>query len=122
MIIALIIFLGTFSISQVFLGAFFASAEAVASVCTLAIFACIALAVFCKMQRAWAGMFIAIIVMVAVDVLAPHEAMLEICLSAIIAVIGTVAVKRPIMQWLRRDARRSDPRVPQWLRLILTLA
>lgn len=125
MIIFGFLFLAIFSIAQMIFGAFFASIEAVTSVCALAIFACIAVAVFMKVQRAWGWMFIAIILMVAVEYLAPYESMIEIIVSIIVAIIGAVFVKRPILSWLRADAQRptsqGGPKVPSWLRTVLTI-
>ncbi len=119
MIIYATLFLGLFSVLNPFISAFFASGNAIGSLCSILIFASIAVAVFLHQRWAWAAMFLSIVAMVAVDVLAPYQSMIVICFSAIIAMMGTVIIKRPINRWIRRDALSASPLIPQWLRGIL---
>lgn len=117
------LFWAAFSLANAFFSVVFASVEAIASVCSLLIFAFIALAIGTHNNRAWTWMFLAIIVMVAVEVLAPYSSFIQLAVSAIIALIGTVAIKRPLIHYLNLDARRpinhGGPRIPVWANTLL---
>lgn len=102
MLIFCLLFLGVFSIAAAVFGLFFSSVSAVASLGALVILGCVALAIATKNNRMWAWMFIAIIVMVAVEVLAPFESFIEIVVSAIIAGYGTFHIKRTINHYVAR--------------------
>ncbi len=124
MVIFILLFLGVFSLLDPFFAALFAASGAVTSFCVLLIFAFVALALTAHNQNRWWGlMFLAVIAMVAIDILAPFEGMLVILGSAFIAFIGTVTIKTHINRFLRADAHRpitaGGPVVPQWLRGIL---
>lgn len=116
MLVFLIIFLGVSTLATSVLGALFASTEAITSVCALLIFAFIALAIGTKSNRAWTGMFLAVVAMVAIEVLAPFAQFISIVISVAVAVYGTYHIKRPISRYLRQPCSRS---LPGWARIAL---
>ncbi len=118
MLIFLILFLGVFSIAVSIFGLLFASVSAVASLGALVIFGCIALAIANKNNRMWAWMFIAIIIMVAVEVLAPFESFIEIVVSAAIAGYGTYHIKRTINYYMLRYGKNMPEALKTILRFI----
>lgn len=102
MLIFLLLFGGVFSIAVGVFGLLFASVSAVASLGALVVLGCIALAITMKNNRLWGYMFVAIIVIVAVEVLAPFESFIEIVVSAAIAGYGTFHIKRTINHYVTR--------------------
>lgn len=115
MLVFLIIFFGVSSFATAILGALFASTEAITYVCALLIFAFIALAIGSKNNRAWTWMFLTVIVMVAVEVLAPFAKFIVGFISAIIAGYGTYQIKKPILQYLKNPSSRRLG----WVRTVL---
>lgn len=88
-------------IASVF-GAVFGSTDAIQTMCVLLIFAFIALAIGVKWKLGWVCMFISIVVMTAVEVLAPYESAVEIVVTAALALIITIQVKSAINDLVRR--------------------
>ncbi len=125
MIIFAALFLGLFSILSPFFTAVFAASEAVTSYCALVTFGAIAVAIFMRSRMAWVVAFLGIIVAVGIELLAPSASMFIIITCGMFSLIATIAVKRPILLWLRADARRpaaqGGPLIPQWARGILTI-
>lgn len=123
MITFIILFWAAFSLANAFCAVIFGSVEAIASICSLLIFAFIALAIGTRNNRAWTWMFLAIIVMVAVEVLAPYSSFIQLAISGVIALIGTITIKRPLIHYLNLDARRpinhGGPRIPVWANTLL---
>lgn len=125
MLIFAIIFFGVLSFATSILGALFASMDAVISICALLIFASIALALGTKSNRAWTWMFLAVIAMVAIEVLAPFANFISVVISVAIAAYGTYQIKRTVLSYLERDLIRPSsvggPRLPLWAHTVLRL-
>lgn len=114
------LFFGVYYILATFLGALFLAREGVVSVLILLMLAFGALAIFGNSRRAWTPAILCLLGMVAFEVLAPYEAMLEIVGALILAGIGTYVVKRQIVAYIRRDVTRpGGPRLSQTLRTFL---
>ncbi len=123
MIIFAALFLGLYSVLSPFFTALFTASEAVMTFAAIIILGSIAVAIFARSRMAWMACFLGILAYVAIELLAPHASMVIICLTAMGALVGTIAVKRPIIRWIRADAHRpaaqGGPVVPQWARGIL---
>lgn len=114
MLIFVLFFLMVFrGATQVF-GAVFGSIAAIETICSLLIFAFIALAIGAKWKLGWVGMFLSIIVMVAVRELAPYESAVEILVSAVIAFAAALYTKRTMNPYVRRCKT-----LPCWVQRIL---
>ena len=101
-----------------------ASTQALLSLGALLVLACVAIAIGMKNNRAWSWMFIGILVMVGIEILVPHAAVVVKVLAAVVAGIATVSIKRPMLRYIRRDSMRPDhlggPRLTPVVRTILT--
>jgi len=116
MLIFVVLFLMAFRpITSVF-GAVFGSTDAIQTICALLIFAFIALAIGVKWRPGWACMFISIVVMVAVEMLAPYESAVEIIVTAALALIVTIQVKSAINDLVRRAKG-----FPCWARRLIAI-
>lgn len=102
-----------------------ASAHAIYSMCALLIFGFVAIALGTHNNRAWSWMFLAVLVMVGVETLAPYSNAVSNILAALVAVIATVSIKRPMLAYIRRDRVRpvnlGGPRLAPWMRIVLTI-
>lgn len=102
-----------------------ASTQALLSMGALLVLACVAIAIGMKNNRAWSWMFIGILVMVGIEILVPHAAVVVKVLAAVVAGIATVSIKRPMLRYIRRDSMRpahaGGPRLHPAMRVILTL-
>lgn len=115
MLIFVCLFLVVFQpITQVF-GAVFGSTEAIQAICSLLIFAFIALAIGAKWRLGWVCMFISIVAMVAVEMLAPYESAVEILTTAFLALIITIQLKSAI------NATRMVKNSPEWTRKLIAI-
>lgn len=101
-----------------------ASTQALLSLGALLVLACVAIAIGMKNNRAWSWMFIGILVMVGIEILVPHAAVVVKVLAAVVAGIATVSIKRPMLRYIRRDSMRpanvGGPRLTPVVRTILT--
>lgn len=125
MVIFVVLFRESFKVLDLLLGALFVSSEGFLSLMALLTFAFVALAIAGHQRWAWTGAILSIILAAAIEVLAPHESMLVVLGAIAVAVIVTVMIKRPMLRYLRRDAARpasaGGPRIPNWMRIVLTL-
>ena len=125
MLLFFVLFMEAFRLLDQFLGAVFLSSSELISLMVLILFGFGALAIFAHQRWAWAAAIISLLVIVGLETMSPHKSMLVILGSIAVAGAITAIIKRYIMDFLRRDARRSvsvgGPRVPRWLRLVLTL-
>lgn len=101
-----------------------ASTQALLSMGALLVLACVAIAIGMKNNRAWSWMFIGILVMVGIEILVPHAAVVVKVLAAVVAGIATVSIKRPMLRYIRTDSMRpanvGGPRLTPVVRTILT--
>ena len=101
-----------------------ASTQALLSLGALLVLACVAIAIGMKNNRAWSWMFIGILVMVGIEILVPHAAVVVKVLAAVVAGIATVSIKRPMLRYIRTDSMRpanvGGPRLTPVVRTILT--
>ncbi len=125
MLIFIILFFSAVTLISWVVGFILASAQAITTFVVLIIFACVASAVFSRNNRAWTWMFIGVLIMVGMETLAPHAVAVVKILAAIVAAIATVSIKRPMLQYVRRDRVRpanvGGPRLHPAVRVILTL-
>lgn len=116
MLIFVLFFLMAFQPVTSAFGAVFGSVSAIQTICTLLIFAFIALAVGAKWKLGWVCMFISVIAMVAVEMLAPYESAVEIIVAALLALIITVQVKS-----ILNDLARRRKGLPSWARKLIAI-
>lgn len=123
MVTFLILFFSALALATKFFSAVFASQQMIFALCSLLIFGFIALALFTKKSWAWLGMFIAILIMVAVEQLAPYENSLRILASLLVAVIATCSIKRPLWKLVKQDqSRTGGPQLKPWMHIALKWA
>lgn len=125
MLIFVLMFFSAIAVLTGVVGFIVASTQAIFSLCALLVFAFIALAIGTKNAHMWSWMFIAIIVMVGVETLAPHSVAVVKILAAAIAIVATIYIKRPIIRYVRMDSSRpanaGGPRLHPVMRVVLTL-
>ncbi|MBP3463470.1 MAG: hypothetical protein ACI4VN_05095 [Clostridia bacterium] len=124
MVIAIFAFLGCYYILANLFGALFLAAEGFISLMVLGCLAFGALALFGGSRSRWAWMpcFLCLLGSVAIEVLAPYEAMIEILGAIALAVVITVLIKRPMLQYVRRDAARTGgPRLRTWQQVLIRI-
>lgn len=120
MLTFLILFRGAFSLTTSFFGAIFTSVAAIEAICTVAILAFLALAIGARMERAWGGFLLSIIVMAAVSFLKPYESFIEIFLSVVLALYATYHAKR-LLNRIYNEYLRRNPAVkpPCWMHTVI---
>ena len=121
MIIFALTFVGTVSFASGFIAGIFASAAALSKFCALLVFAFVALAIGTRSRLAWTAMFLVVLVMVALDVLAPYSAVIAKVLAFVIACVATYFIKNPILRYVRNDQRSNNPRLSPVIRTILRI-
>ena len=125
MLIFIALFSAAIAVISWVIGFILASAQAIMSFLLLIVLACVASAVFSKNNRAWTWMFICVLIMAGMGMLAPHAVAVVKILAAIVAAIATVSIKRPMLQYVRRDRARpanvGGPRLHPAVRFILTI-
>lgn len=124
MVIAIFSFLGCYYILANLFGALFLAMEGFISLMVLGVLAFGALAIFTgpRGRWAWTPCILCLIASVGIEVLAPYEAMLEILGASILALIATIAVKRPMWEYVRRDAARAGgPRLRTWQQVLIRI-
>lgn len=125
MLIFIALFSAAIAVISWVIGFILASAQAIMSFLLLIVLACVAIAIFSKNNRAWTWMFIGVLIMVGMETLAPHAVAVVKILAAIVAAIATVSIKRPMLQYVRRDRARpanvGGPRLHPAVRFILTI-
>lgn len=119
MIIFALSFIGTVSLVSSFVASIFASAAALSKFCALLVFAFVALAIGTRSRLAWTAMFLVVLVMVALDVLAPYSAVIAKVLAFVIACVATYFIKNPILRYVRNDQRSNNPRLSPIIRTVL---
>lgn len=123
MITLIALFLGFYRILSPFIDAIFQASAQLNQVLALMLIAFGALAIFAKMKWATPAAIITLIAMVALELLGPSAAMIEILGSLVLAIVSTVVLKRSINRYIRQDAARRDgprlsPNMVTFLRLI----
>ena len=121
MIIFALSFIGTVSLVSSFVASIFASAAALSKFCALLVFAFVALAIGTRNRLAWTAMFLVVLIMVALDVLAPYSAVIAKVLAFVIACVATYFIKNPILRYVRNDQRSNNPRLSPFLRTVLRI-
>ena len=121
MIIFALSFIGTVSLVSSFVASIFASAVALSQFCALLVFAFVALAIGTRSRLAWTAMFLVVLVMVALDVLAPYSAVIAKVLAFVIACVATYFIKNPILRYVRNDQRSNNPRLSPIIRTVLRI-
>lgn len=121
MIIFGLTFVGTVSFASGFIAGIFASAAALSKFCALLVFAFVALAIGTRSRLAWTAMFLVVLVMVALDVLAPYSAVIAKVLAFIVACVVTYFIKNPILRYVRHDQRSDNPRLSPIIRTVLRI-
>lgn len=116
MLIFVLFFLMAFQPVTSAFGAVFGSVSAIQTICTLLIFAFIALAVGAKWNLGWVCIFLTIVVMVAVEMLAPYESAVEIITTAFLALIITIQLKIVL-----NDLARRSQKIPDWVRRLVAI-
>ena len=103
--------------AQIF-GFVYANTTAIYSLLALLIFGAIAM-MFIQETRRYSGvaLIIAILLYAAVEILAPYTVAIGWIISAIVAVIATVSIKRPMLRMVRRHRQT----MPTWCRIILSI-
>lgn len=121
MIIFALSFIGTVSLVSSFVASIFASAAALSKFCALLVFAFVALAIGTRSRLAWTAMFLVVLIMVALDVLAPYSAVIAKVLAFVIACVATYFIKNPILRYVRNDQRSNNPRLSPVIRTVLRI-
>lgn len=116
MLIFVSIYRGILGFISSILDGLFYSISSVEFICCAAIFLCIAVAVFMKINSAWGWMFIAVITMVVIEAAVPHKNFIQNLLALVIAGYGTYQIKKPILKYLKKPSSRS---LPGWARTVL---
>lgn len=103
-------------VTQLF-GFIYANTHAIYSLLALLIFGAIAL-MFFQPSRKYSGvaLIIAILLYSAVEILAPYTVAIGWIISAIVAAIATVSIKRPMLLMVRRHQT-----MPSWCKVILSI-
>ena len=123
MITFIALFYGCYCILSMFLDAIFIEASAVMTFLALAMLCCGALALFAHVRQAWTPCILCLFGMVAIELLAPHIAMVEIVSAVVLAGIATFHIKREIVRYIRRNASRpGGSTLPPWLQNLLRYA
>ena len=124
MLIFIVMFFSAIAVITGIVGFIIASSQALRSFAALLVLGCVAIAIGMKNNRAWSWMFIGILVMVGIEILVPHAAVVVKVLAAVVAGIATVSIKRPMLRYIRRDSMRpanvGGPRLTPVVRTILT--
>lgn len=114
------LFLGCYYILAMFLDAIILEASAICTLLALIVLACGALAIFAHQRRAWTPAILCLLGMVAIELMTPHIAMVEIVFAALLAIIATLRIKREISDYIRRDAARpGGPTLRPWAIIVL---
>lgn len=96
----------------------YANTAAIYSLLALLIFATLAMTFIQSTRRfAWVGFVMVILLYVAVDVLQPYTVSIAWIISAILAIVATVVVKRPMLRMVRRNRNN----LPAWSRIVLSI-
>lgn len=121
MVIFGILFVATSFVTTSLLTTVFTNTVAINTILALVLFMGLGL-MFVQQTKRWAWtIFVgAIILMVAVQTLAPYQEILTNVVATIIAVIGLVNVKRPMLRFVRNNEKSQNP-LPTWTRWILRL-
>ena len=125
MLIFIVMFFSAIAVITGIVGFIIASSQALMSFAALLVLGCVAIAIGMRNNRAWSWMFIGILVMVGIEILVPHAAVVVKVLAAVVAGIATVSIKRPMLRYIRTDSMRpphaGGPRLHPAMRVILTL-
>lgn len=116
MLIFVSIYSGILGIISAILDGLFSSINSIEFICCAAIFLCIAVAVFMKINSAWGWMFIAVITMVVIEAAVPHRNFIQNLLALVIAGYGTYQIKKPMWKYLKKTA---SFKLPGWARTVL---
>ena len=112
-----ILFATNMLVAQIF-GFVYANTSAIYSLLALLIFAAIAM-MFLQETRRYSGvaLFLAVLLYATVGILAPYTWAIGWIVAAIIAIITTVLIKRPML----RMVRRNSGHIPTWCRILLSI-
>lgn len=121
MVIFAVCFMGSLSFISAVIAGIFASTDALLSMCSLIIFACVALAIATRSRYAWTAMFLAILAMVALDVLAPYAKVLAYVIAFMLSCFITWTIKVPLLRYIRIDALSTHPRLSAPIRTVLRI-
>ncbi len=116
MLMFVVLFFSSLPLTSLIVTAVFGVTHAFYQICTLVIFASIVLAIFTHSNRAWVVFFLAILVMVSVQVLAPLSLAVQYIFSFGFAVLGTGVLKSVLNPIIRRSRlERSMKTLLMWL-------
>ena len=118
----MLIFIGILIVANMLVTGLFtfiyANTAAIYSLLALLIFATLAMTFIQSTRRfAWVGFVMVILLYVAVDVLQPYTVSIAWIISAILAIVATVVVKRPMLRMVRRNRNN----LPAWSRIVLSI-
>lgn len=120
MITGIILFVIANSAITAFFNGVYSHTEDIYAILAVVIFLTIALTFVREARRyAWIGFIIAVILYAAVGFLAPYIVTLTFVISIIVAILATVAIKRPLWRAMRREDQLVQSRIPGWGRLLI---
>ena len=122
MLIFIVLFMVASYVTTSFLVTVFANTAAIYSILSIVLFGGIGLMFLKEARRIGTTIFLAaVLLMVAVQGLAPYKDILIKCVAAILAIVGLVLLKRPMLRFVRNDERSQNPFLPVWARWVMRL-
>ncbi len=122
MAIGITVFMVTSYVTASFLTTVFSNSAAIYNILTIVLLMGLAL-MFVKQTRNWAWTIFggAIVLMVAVQVLAPYQVVLTKTIALVLTAIVTIVVKVPMFRTAGRRNRYGTLVHPTWMRWVLRL-
>ena len=110
MLIIIALFLTMNYLVSSFLSTVFANTAAITHILAIMIFVTLAMMLIHETRRfAIPAMFLVVVLMVALEVLAPYATVMTNVIAGILSITGLVYVKRPMLRYVRRN-----PDLPAW--------